>query len=127
MSDTTGWPGYEVDYIAAEGIHAPMQMAHQTATEKGWHDEPRTLVEEIALMHSELSEAVEEIRAGHSPTLIYYAGDNEKPEGVAVELADVLIRIFDSCAERGIPLVEALALKQAYNRTRPHRHGGRAL
>lgn len=50
-----------------------------------------------------------------------------KPIGIAVELADVLIRIADTCGRYNIPLEEALKLKLAYNKTRPHRHGGKKL
>ena len=110
--------------------------AHATAREKGWHDadlDQRTFAEEIALFHSEVSEALEAYRDGDDVTRITHApkaaGDQSKskPEGVAVELADVLIRIFDTCGARGIPLEEALGAKMAYNKTRPHRHGGKRI
>lgn len=91
-------------------------------------------------MHSELSEALEEYRnlGKYQETLqeIYFSGkstinheitSNHKPEGIAVELADVLIRIFDTCGRYNIPLEEALRLKLDYNKTRPHRHGGKKL
>jgi NTP pyrophosphatase (non-canonical NTP hydrolase) len=103
-----------------------LEEAHATAVEKGWWDDgkDRNLGELIALCHSELSEALEEIRAGHDLTEIYY-GDRSKPEGFAVELADLLIRIADFVHHFGIPLEHALELKLAYNQTRPHKHGKR--
>lgn len=48
-----------------------------------------------------------------------------KPEGVAAELADVLIRIFDFAGAYGVPLAEAVIRKHNYNLTRPYRHGGK--
>lgn len=117
-------------------IRGLIAEAHATAREKGWHDsgfDARTFGEEIALFHSELSEAMEAYREGDDLTRITHAPmaagecSPAKPEGVAVELADTLIRIFDTCGARGIPLEEALRQKMAYNKTRLHRHGGKRI
>ena len=85
-------------------------------------DEDRNVGEALALMHSELSEALEEIRKTDATvTRIYSEGG--KPEGFPVELADCVIRILDFCGRYGIPLAEAIEMKLAYNQTRPHKHG----
>ena len=49
---------------------------------------------------------------------------SKKPEGVAVELADCVIRILDYCGHAGIDIEEAIRIKHEYNKTRPYRHGG---
>jgi NTP pyrophosphatase (non-canonical NTP hydrolase) len=95
-----------------------------TAETHGWHTTNRGVPEIIALMHSELSEALEEYRSAKPVTEIYFS-DTGKPEGFPVELADVLIRIFDACGEHGIDLAQAIELKMIYNETRPYRHGGK--
>lgn len=67
---------------------------HKNAKDHGWWDEQRSTSEIYALIHSEISEAVEEFRNGNAIDYVYYREDG-KPEGIAVELADVIIRIFD--------------------------------
>lgn len=100
-------------------------VCYAIAKEKGWHDRYVSQAERIALMHSELSEALEEIRNGHVVHEVYEV--DGKPEGVPIELADVLIRVFDFCGLYGIDLQKAVDAKIAYNRTRPYRHGGKLL
>lgn len=106
-------------------INEMSQEAHQTSLEKGWYENTRTFGDLIALQHSELSEALEEHRAGRLDTEIYYEG--AKPCGIPIELADLLIRVGDMAYAAGINLEEALRIKMDYNKTRPHRHGGKII
>jgi NTP pyrophosphatase (non-canonical NTP hydrolase) len=103
--------------------------AHACAVAKGWWDGPmsemRSFPALIALIHSEASEALEEFRNGHELTDIYHTPDSEKPEGIPIELADIIIRIADLCGSSGIDLEGAIRQKMAYNATRPRRHGGK--
>ena len=95
--------------------------AHLTAKEKGWWDEPRTFLECIALIHSELSEAVECYRKNG----LQIPGETLTKDDLSVELADTLIRIFDMCQYYGIDLERALEYKMEFNKSRPYRHGGK--
>lgn len=101
-----------------------IDASYKTAMEKGWWDQPRTIPELIALMHSELSEALEDYRTQEMLAVIDPSG---KPIGLPVELADVIIRIADMCGYFNIPLEKALEMKLKYNTTRPYRHGGKLL
>ena len=100
----------------------------ETSKSKGWHDnkDSDNYFNKLLLIHAEVSEVVEELRNGRQITEIYY-GDKGKPEGPPIELADVLIRVFDLCGKAGIDLEKAVEIKAEYNKTRPHRHGGKVI
>ena len=102
-------------------ISALIQTAHKAAADKGFWDTEPNLGEKIALIHSELSEALEEVRAGHAPNETYFV--DGKPEGLPVELADVVIRVADLCGHFDIDLERAIVEKLTYNENRPPRHG----
>lgn len=42
------------------------------------------------------------------------------------ELADIIIRAMDTAKRLGVNIGRAIAVKHAFNATRPHRHGGKA-
>ncbi len=96
---------------------------HRIAKDKGWHEMDRNEAEIISLIHSELSEALEEYREGNMD--IYY--EDGKPEGYVVELVDVLIRILDHLEERDVDTEKVLREKCDYNRDRNERHGGKRI
>lgn len=115
LSDTLVSP--EDDWRIRHGINLAMWLAHKVAAK--WYVNPKTgakiernFGEVIALMHSELSEALE----AHRKDL----QDDKLPhrKGVEVELADCVIRIFDTARAMDLDLAGAIIEKTRYNATR---------
>ncbi len=94
------------------------------AKARGWHTNPPNLSNHLMNLHAEVSEAWEEHRSKRTPRETYYREDG-KPEGIPTELADVLIRVLDTAAAFDIDIAKAVFDKLLFNRTRPHRHGGK--
>ena len=100
------------------GINEVAKEIHENAVAHGWWDEERGFPEVLALIHSEVSEALEEYRNGHGATEIYFS-DSGKPEGIPTELADVIIRVLDYCGYAGINIDAAISQKHEYNKKPP--------
>ncbi len=73
--------------------------------------------EQIALIHSELSEMLEGVRKP--------GPDKHCPEfhNEEIEAGDALIRLLDYCYGHGLRLGEATLAKMQFNASRPLKHG----
>lgn len=105
--------------IAIMGIRAAQELAAKTARDAGWYKDPKTgkpikrnFGEVVALMHSELSEAVEADRKALM--------DDKLPhrDGREVEFADLIIRVLDTCAALNLDVAGAIIEKNRFNKQR---------
>lgn len=116
------------------GLKDWAEHVHEIARDKGWHEEAMSRREKMSvyLMNivGEASEAWEAFRAGNAQKPCDKA---EKMRTMGLrpltcleeELADIVIRVFDSAEALGIDIEAAVRAKSAYNETRSHRHGGK--
>ncbi|AXF52609.1 MAG: hypothetical protein [Caudoviricetes sp.] len=90
-------------------LNALSDLCFGLAKDAGWHDKPIHDGVRIALMHSELSEALEGMRKDLM--------DDHLPHRkmVEVELADTIIRILDFAGYKGYNVGAALVEKLQYN------------
>lgn len=132
-------------------INELAKEVHENAVAHGWWETPPSIPEALCFIHGELSEALEEYREGNP--LIYgtcalaaenckysgacdrvgHPGEGEgitgpcKPEGIAVELADVILRTLDLLAALGVNVDAVVMAKHKYNLGREYKHGGKVL
>ena len=96
--------------------------AVKIAKEHGWviEDTNETKGLLIALMHSELSEALEAIRKGNPRS-------QKIPEFTELEeeLADVVLRIMNFGGQLNLRMSDAIIAKDEYNSNRAFKHGGK--
>ena len=122
-------------------INKLAKQIHKNAKSKGFYDSEKNIGEMLCLIHSEVSEALEadrkdsyadwhnfnkELRAqekaGHKDAW-KTAFDIHIKDTFEDELADIMIRVMDLAAFKGIDLHSHIEGKMNRNALREHKHG----
>lgn len=114
----------ETDFIGSikTGVIPTPKEVHEVAKKKGWYTPDGGMstnfrvVIDLALIHSEVSEAMEIARTG------YCKGNST----LATELADIVLRTFDLAGFLKFDdFADVIRQKHEYNKTRPYRHNNK--
>lgn len=121
-----------------KGLNDFAKEVHQGNVKRGFYENEKNIGEMLALIHSEVSEALEADRKnkhcrfnnGILVEVNNLSDENFKSEFLHQvkdtfedELADVIIRVLDLCAYRNIDIEQHIIAKNRYNSMREYKHG----
>lgn len=113
------------------------KQIHASNVEKGFYQDEKNIGEMLCLMHSEISEALEADRnnkVASNATINRVVNEDDKyyfqneykaliKGSFEEEMADIIIRVLDMCAFKGIDIDAHVAAKMRYNSLREFMHG----
>lgn len=112
------------------------KVHHEQMKRSGFYNEPPDFCKQIALLHSEVSEALQADRISRTCTnefAAHFAEHNDKPfkviyeaqikDTLPQELAGIILRTLDIAASRKIDIQKFIDLEMRYNKLRDKKHG----
>lgn len=104
-------------------------IAYNTAKSIGFHSTNKVnLADYLMNLHSEISELWEAYRKNQlNDPCDKSAKMTEKLTCLEEELADIQIRLLDTVKALKVNLSRACRIKNAFNKTRPYRNGGKKV
>lgn len=104
------------------GLNRLASIVYSDAKAKGFHSSKVRIGDFVSNLHAEISELWEAYR---NQTLTKPCDKKINLTCAEEELADVIIRSLDMLHAMKLNVENAVARKMLYNRTRPHRNGGK--
>ena len=118
-------------------INELSKQIHENNKRKGFYEDEKNIGEMLALIHSEVSEALEADRKDKwcaDLSLSWAESTNDDPHfkdhyeetikgTFQDELADIMIRVMDLAQFKGIDLEAHIQVKMKYNSMRKYKHG----
>ena len=120
---------YELENIRKGSSVKPNRITRKEAEEivQFMHGDRVLILSNLALIHSEVTEAVESILPDSEWCADFeqQSGKGGKPEGLVSEMADIVIRCLDLAGGFSLRLGAAIRDKHKFNKSRSHKHGGK--
>lgn len=110
------------------------EEVHDLAWEKGWHHIEETEDAFIERTCNNIHDEISELHTAWRDNKLHALCD--KADDMIIhdinpltcleeEMADIIIRVLDSCKKLNVDINSAIIRKHLYNKTRLHRHGGK--